>query len=92
MFSIKQPHKNLPKYLKKYKKIITIEEQNLPGGIGTIIAEIIAENNINVNFTRLGITDKYILKCGNREWLQAKYGLDERSLYTRIKKIISLKI
>ncbi len=92
MFSIKQFHKDLPKYLKKYKKIITVEEQNLPGGIGSIIAEIIADNNINVNLTRLGINDKYILKCGNRDWLQAKYELDERSLYARIKKIISLKI
>ena len=79
------------KYLKQYEKIITIEEQNLPGGIGSIISEIIAENNINVPLKRCGIDDRYILKCGNRDWLK-NYSLDEKTLYKNIKNFCDKKL
>ena len=78
IFSIKEINPKVLKYLKQYEKIITIEEQNLPGGIGSIISEIIAENNINVPLKRCGIDDRYILKCGNRDWLKKNYSLDEK--------------
>ena len=81
----------LRKLSKQYDKVITIEEQNLPGGIGSIISEIIADNNINVRLKRFGINDKYILKCGNRDWLKKKYGLDDQTLYKNIKNFCDKK-
>ena len=91
MFSIKEINSKIVKYLKQYDKVITIEEQNLPGGIGSIISEIIADNNINVRLKRFGINDKYILKCGNRDWLKKKYGLDDQTLYKNIKNFCDKK-
>ena len=91
IFSIKEINPKVLKYLKQYEKIITIEEQNLPGGIGSIISEIIAENNINVPLKRCGIDDKYILKCGNRDWLKKNYSLDEKTLYKNIKNFCDKK-
>jgi transketolase len=91
MFSIKETNSKILKYLKQYDKIITIEEQNLLGGIGSIISEIIADNNINVRLKRFGIGDKYILKCGNRNWLRKKYGLDDQTLYKNIKNFCDKK-
>jgi len=91
IFSIKEINSKIVKYLKQYDKVITIEEQNLPGGIGSIISEIIADNNINVRLKRFGINDKYILKCGNRDWLKKKYGLDDQTLYKNIKNFCDKK-
>lgn len=92
IFSIKEINPKVLNYLKQYEKIITIEEQNLPGGIGSIISEIIAENNINVPLKRFGIDDKYILKCGNRDWLKKNYSLNEKTLYRNIKNFCNKKI
>jgi transketolase len=47
--------KNLSHLLKKYKAVITIEAHYLNGGLGSFIAEIIAENNIGCQLKRLAI-------------------------------------
>lgn len=85
IFFIKYNKSKIEEHIKKYKTIITIEEQNLPGGLGSIIAEIIADKNLNIFFKRFGIDDRYILKCGDRDWLQKQYELDNDSLIKKIK-------
>ena len=40
--------KSLINLLKKYKKVITVEDHSIYGGIGSIVSEIIAESNISV--------------------------------------------
>ena len=84
IFFIKYNKSKIKDYIGKYRIIFTIEEQNLPGGLGSIIAEIIADQNLNIHFKRFGIDDRYILKCGDRNWLQKQYKLDEKSLLKKI--------
>ena len=50
----------LSKILKKYKKIITVEDHSIYGGLGSIISEIIAEKNISVKFKSHGIKEGFI--------------------------------
>lgn len=84
IFFIKYNKSKIKDYIRDYKIIFTIEEQNLPGGLGSIIAEIIADQNLNIHFKRFGIDDRYVLKCGDRDWLQKQYKLDEKSLLKKI--------
>jgi transketolase len=84
IFFIKYNKSKIKDYIREYKTIFTIEEQNLPGGLGSIIAEIIADQNLNIHFKRFGIDDRYILKCGDRDWIQKQYKLDEKSLLKKI--------
>lgn len=85
IFFIKNNKSKIEANIRKYKTIVTIEEQNLPGGLGSIIAEIIADKNLNIFFKRFGIDDRYILNCGNRDWLQKQYELDSDNLFKKIK-------
>ena len=48
------------------KAIITLEEHTLAGGLGSAIAEIIAEQNIAIPFKRLGLLG-CARGCGNRQ-------------------------
>ena len=58
--------------LKKHKVVYTVESHYINGGIGSLIAEIIAENQINCQLKRFGVND--ILKTfGNQEFMENKY-------------------
>jgi len=75
---------------KKTKKIITIEEHNLSGGLGSAVAEVLADEGIlgAIKFKRIGFPDIYITKVGNQEWIREEYGLGIKSIETEIRKIL----
>ncbi len=64
-----------PLWLKPFKwqfhpatqSIITREEHQLDGGLGSIVAEYLADNNINIPLKRMGIGDEYFYKYGKRK-------------------------
>lgn len=45
--------------IKKYHKIITIEDHNIIGGLGSVLSELIAENGLSIKLIRLGIQDRF---------------------------------
>ena len=49
------------------REIITVEEHQLSGGLGSIVAEYLSDNNINIPLKRMGIDDEYFYKYGKRE-------------------------
>ena len=67
----------------KVKKIITVEEHSLIGGLGSSILEFCNENlpdNIQ-NITRLGIPDRFSQNYGSQNELLEHIGLTSRNLY-----------
>ncbi len=52
--------KLLDEVAQKFDKIITIEENSLPGGFGSAVVEYFNDNNYNKNILRIGIPDKFI--------------------------------
>ncbi|KAI4453677.1 transketolase [Holotrichia oblita] len=62
--------------LRQYKKIITLEEHQITGGLGSAIAEIIAQNNINCKLKIIGIPNIFTSKVGNQTELLKYYGID----------------
>ncbi len=67
--------------VRKYKKIITIEEHQLDGGFGSAILEIIntgietGQLNNSPVVKRIGIANKFISVAGSQEYLRAMAGL-----------------
>ena len=74
----------LLKYMKDAEKIVTLEEHLINGGLGSIIAEIIADNNLNIPLKRLAIPDKYCYTYGGREAIRKTIGLDTKTVETNI--------
>lgn len=92
VFKIKPFDKKIMiQYCKKSDLIITIEEQNIIGGLGSIVAEIIADENIKIDLIRIGINDIYSEKYGDRDWLHRHHGIDVGAVVNRILKHKSLK-
>lgn len=83
LYRLKPLAKTLPAVLRKYRTIISLEEHLLDGGLGSILAEIIADHCLPVRLKRLGI-DRYLYDYG-RENMQTLCGLDVRSVCRAIK-------
>lgn len=58
--------------------IITLEEHNIIGGLGSAVAEVIAESGKAVHFRRIGVQDKYSHHVGAHEYQREKFGLARR--------------
>lgn len=62
--------------VKSSKRIVTIEEHTVIGGLGSIVNEILAENGVSVPIKILGIPDICRREAGSREMLRSLDGLD----------------
>ncbi len=71
----------------KAKLAVTLEEHNIYGGLGSAVAEVMAQNGSAARLHRMGIPDLYP-GIGEREELLAKYNLDTASIVDRVVKAL----
>ena len=72
------------------KGIVTIEENNLMGGLGSAVSEVCLDNNIRPNFfKRIGMKDEYSSIVGDQLFLRSFYGMDSKTIIKSIDKFIS---
>lgn len=81
----------IKKCANKTGAIITIEEHNIIGGLGSAVAEIIADENLNISFKRLGINDTFCYLHACYSELQDEYGLSSDFIIDTIKGMLSIK-
>lgn len=62
--------------IERKKPIVTLEEHNIIGGLGSAVAEIIAESGAGVPFRRLGIRDEYSHWVGSHAYIRNKLFLN----------------
>jgi len=63
------------------KKIISLEENNIVGGLGGAVSEVIAEQvGVAIKFKRIGIKDVFPSKVGYREYLRSAYGFSKEDI------------
>ena len=63
----------------KYKKIITVEDGCLQGGVGSAVLEFMADHQYHATVKRLGIPDEYI-EHGEQPELWAECGYDVNAI------------
>ena len=73
----------------KNKYIVTVEEQNILGGIGSIISSIITENNLNIKLFKIGLNDSFAKGYGTYKEMLKMNNLDGDSIYNIINSILS---
>lgn len=71
---------------KKTGKVITVEEHNIVGGLGSAVAETLAEN-VPVYVKRIGIKDTFG-QSGPADELLKVFGLDADGIYEQVKEYI----
>lgn len=72
--------KLLLKAIEQPKAIVTLEENLINGGIGSIVAEILVDKGKTLPLKRIAIRDKYYFQYGGRECLHTFCGLDVDSV------------
>lgn len=77
------------KAARETKSIVTVEEHNIIGGLGSAVAEVIAEENINVKFKRVGLPDSFAKGYGTHEEVKALNGIGVESIYEAVKNSIA---
>lgn len=73
------------KECKKNSVIFSVEEHSVIGGIGDSIADIIAENKLDVKLIKIGLNDAFATGYGTHEQLLEMNGLDSNHIYEIIK-------
>jgi len=71
--------------------VITMENHSIIGGLGTIIAEKMAEAGLGKKLTRIGIKDTFV-HGASKQYLMKEYGLDAMALINEIEKVIEKKL
>ncbi len=66
--------------------IFTLEEHNIIGGLGSAVAEIIAESGMQVKFYRFGAPDKFTSITGSVQYLLEYNGLSAQQITEKILK------
>jgi len=72
------------KCAKETKKLISVEDHNVIGGLGTAIADVLAEN-YPTKLTKIGINDTFG-KSGKAEELLEYYGLTVENIIKKVKE------
>lgn len=67
-----------------YRRIITLEENSIVGGIGSIISEILNDRQKYTPLKRIAIPEQHCFEAGDREDLHEIYGLDINSIVRNI--------
>ncbi len=72
----------------KYKKVITIEDGCLMGGVGSAILEFMADHNYSAHVKRLGIPDRFI-EHGEPIELYEECGFSAEQIYSELRDMLA---
>lgn len=71
--------------------VITMENHTIVGGLGTAVAEVMAENGLAKKLVRIGLKDTYA-HGASRSYLMREYGLDAIALVHEVEKLLGTKL
>lgn len=68
----------------RFTKIVTLEENNLPGGFGSAVSEYFVDKNYKNDILRIGIPDKFV-DHGTQQELHQLLEMDPEGISKRVK-------
>lgn len=75
------------KAVKDTRRLITVEDHNIIGGMGSAVADVIAASGLGCAFTKLGIPDEFSL-IGLHEDLMSHYRIDVNGIVDETRKVM----
>ena len=71
--------------------IVTLEEHTVLGGLGSAVAELLAEeHNLHVPFKRIGLPPGFASCIGSQEYLRSCYGLSPNTIRQSLESVLEL--
>jgi transketolase len=69
------------------RAIISAENAQIAGGLGSAVAELLAEHNCRCKFARIGIRDEFG-EVGTQDYLVDRFGLDTGGLVKKAQDLL----
>ena len=82
----------IKQYMEPVKAIVTIEEHTIIGGLGSAVAEVLAEANFMDRklFKRIGIPDEFPDRYGSQDSLLDYYDISSDVLISTVRKLLEV--
>jgi transketolase len=71
----------------KVKAVISAENHQINGGLGSAVAEILAESGFRGKFARIGVMDEFG-EVGTQDYLTKRFGLDGETLAQKARDLL----
>ena len=68
--------------------IVTVEEHNIIGGLGSAVAEVLAGVDGNSKLLRIGIEDHYCSAVGDQKYLRMLNGIDALHIADKVRRMV----
>ena len=69
------------------RRIITVEDHNVLGGLGSAVAEVVVESGKGCAFKKLGVQDKFA-PIGLHEDIMAELGIDANGIVAAVREVM----
>ncbi len=69
------------------RRIITVEDHNVLGGLGSAVAEVVVESGKGCAFKKLGVPDKFA-PIGLHEDIMAELGIDANGIIAAVREVM----
>lgn len=72
--------------------IITVEEHSIIGGLGSAVAEVLADSsNLTIAFKRVGINDLFCPQVGSQEYLRKAHSLSVEGIVNAVQSLMKVE-
>lgn len=84
------PRESLLDALRRARLVVTVEDHSVIGGLGSAVAEVVAESATPARLRRIGIADRYGEAAPNEDLLR-KFGLDAESVADAVAAFVTTR-
>ncbi|HEV3142614.1 MAG TPA: transketolase C-terminal domain-containing protein [Gemmataceae bacterium] len=86
-----QAEEALIQLLKEYPLVVTVEEGSAAGGLGSLVAETIAQQSLRCRLHITAVREPFLPVTGSVDYLRRQHGLDADSLAALARTILAAK-
>jgi len=80
------PVGDLARALSQFALAVTVEAHYLSGGLGSLVAEVVAERRLSCRLVRIAVKTQVAGPCGSRSYLYHKFGLSREAIVQTVRQ------
>jgi transketolase len=82
------PDNDIAEALRHHMYAITVETHYVTGGLGSVVAEVIADRGLSTHLLRLGVRSQVDLRSGSAAYLHSRYGIDHPAIVMAARQLL----
>jgi transketolase len=83
------PEHDLAEELSHHRVALTVETHSVTGGIGSLVAEVIADHGLGTRLVRLGVRTGSKGRSGSPAYMHARHGLDKAGITQAARSLLA---